>query len=197
MSILKNYKVCFIGRTGNGKTTLINSMFGTQFCTDPLVPCTKELYSVTLIGCCPKGYDSITIFDTPGIGEFSSNSQYLKYYQYAVNKSNCIVLVSTFDRTDAPAQRLLLQLKSFIKNNDVKFIVALNHIDSTIVAEDREYIAWNNDENMPTPLCSEYIKLRTDEIHKKFDGKFLPFCVIPVCGIRNYNIVNLLNEIKQ
>lgn len=197
MSILKDYKVCFIGRTGNGKTTLINSMYGTNFCTDPLVSCTKELYAVTLQRYYPDSYNSITIFDTPGIGEFSSNSQYQMYYQYAIKESDCIVLVSTFDRTDAPAQRLLLQLKPFIKNSNVKFIVALNHIDSTIVAEDKEYIAWDDKENKPTPLCLEYIKLRIDEIHQKFDGKFLPFHVIPVCGIRKYNIINLLNEIKQ
>ena len=53
----------------------------------------------------------------------------------------------TFDRTDAPSQRLLMELKPLLNvHKNVRFIVALNHIDSRIIAgNDNSYIAWNEE----------------------------------------------------
>ena len=134
MSVLKSYKVCFLGRTGNGKSTLINALYGTTFQTAPLLSCTKELYTVTLMGNSPEGYDAITIYDTPGIGEFSSDSVYERFYEEAVSQADCIVLVTTLDRNDAPAQRLVICLQPLFQHRHIKFIIALNHIDSAVVA---------------------------------------------------------------
>ena len=64
MKSLKSYKVCFIGRTGNGKTSLINRLFGTKFSTDPLISCTKELYSVSFMLPEGKTYEAVTVYDS-------------------------------------------------------------------------------------------------------------------------------------
>ena len=197
MSAIKSFNVCFIGRTGNGKTSLINGIWGTKFSTDPLVSCTKELYSVTLMSDNFEDYEAVTIYDTPGIGEFSSDSKYERYYQHAVMMSDCIVLVTTFDRTDAPVQRFLQRLKSYIdKSKRVKFIVALNHIDSKIITDaEGEYEPWNNENNIPSEQCLLNIKERTDIIHQKFDNRLLPFEVVPVCAMRNYGLEELKKKI--
>lgn len=197
MNFLDTYNVCFIGRTGNGKTSLINNLFGTKFSTDPLVSCTKELYSVTFM--LPPGstHEAVTIYDTPGIGEFSSDSVYQRYYEDAVSKADCIVLVTTFDRTDAPVQRFLKKIREFVDpSKNVKFIVALNHIDSKIITDiDGQYEPWDNQANTPSEKCISNINERTDIIHQKFDNKFLPFEVTPVCAVRQYNLENLKNNI--
>lgn len=197
MSILNDYKICFLGRTGNGKTTLINALYKTKFPTDPLVSCTKELYRVSILNNCPTGYDSLTVFDTPGIGEFSSNERYQKFYEAAMAESDCVILVTTFDRTDAPAQRLLQKLKPFVKDEKTKFIIALNHIDSTIIAGDKNYIPWDEKRNVPTQCCLEKISERTEILKERFHDIFLPFKIIPVCGLRNYGIEKLKKEIEQ
>lgn len=197
MKKLRNYNVCFLGRTGNGKTSLINSMFGTKFSTDPLVSCTKEMYSVTVLDNHPKRKEATTIIDTPGIGEFASDSHYQRYYEHAVSVADCIVIVTTFDRTDAPVQRLLAKLKPFLNTRKkVKFIVALNHIDSRIVAgADNSYIPWDNENNTPSAKCYSNIELRKKIIHERFDNRFLPFDIVPVCAIREYGIETLKNKI--
>ena len=197
MKSLKSYKVCFIGRTGNGKTSLINRLFGTKFSTDPLISCTKELYSVSFMLPEGKTYEAVTVYDTPGIGEFSSDAHYMRFYEDAVCNADCIVLVTTFDRTDAPVQRFLKKLRECINpNKEVRFIVALNHIDSKIITDSAgEYEPWDNEKNQPSEECLRNIDERIGIVHTKFDGKLLPFDVIPVCAARNYNIDKLKLEI--
>lgn len=194
MSVINSYKVCFLGRTGNGKTTLINALFGTNFNTDPLVACTKELYSVTLMNNCPEGFEGITVYDTPGIGEFSSDAIYQRFYEEAVSEANCIVLVTTLDRTDAPAQRLISRILPFVnaKAAPVKFVVAVNHIDSKVVAGEKTYTPWDDIENKPTETCLNNIEERIDIINQRFN-KYLPIsAIVPVSGLRKYGI----NELK-
>lgn len=199
MEKLRSYNVCFLGRTGNGKSSLINALFGTKFSTDPLVSCTKEMYTVTVLDEHPKRKEATTIIDTPGIGEFSSDSKYQRYYEHAVSVSDCIVLVTTFDRTDAPAQRLLMKLKEFINpKKNVKFIVALNHIDSRIITgTDNLYESWDEEKNEPTEMCLKNIETRKGVIHARFDDKFLPFDIVPVCALRNYGINDLKSAILR
>lgn len=194
MSQLKTYNVCFIGRTGNGKSSLINSIWNAGFATDSLVSCTKQLVSVTIMDDQIPGYDAISVYDTPGIGEFSKDTVYERFYEHAVSIADCIVLVTTFDRTDAPAQRLLMRLKQHVNTEkDVKFVIALNHIDSRIVTDkDSLYIPWNDESNEPSETCKRNIQERTELLCEKFSGKFLPFTVVPVCAVRNYGI----NELK-
>ena len=197
MATINSYNVCFLGRTGNGKSSLINEIWGTHFPTDPLLSCTKEMQTVTKMEDVVPGYEAVSIYDTPGIGEFSSSSRYEKYYEHAVTSADCIVLVTTLDRTDAPAQRLLLRMKEFVNaNNNVKFIIALNHIDSRIVADkDNTYEPWDIENNAPSAKCMENIETRIKLIHERYDNKFLPFEVVPVCALRKYGIEALKNAI--
>lgn len=196
MKSLDSYSVCFLGKTGYGKSSIINSLFGTNFSTDPLFSCTKELYSVTKVGKYHDNKECITIFDTPGIGEFPENAPYQRYYEHVVGISDCIVLVVTFAKTDAPEQELLIGLKPYLNiNKPQKFIIAMNHIDSTIVAMDSDYTPWNEKDNVPTVECKQLIEERERIIHQKYDGLFLPFKVVPVCAMRNYGTENLKKEI--
>lgn len=193
MEMIKSYNICLLGRTGNGKSSLINAMFGTNFPTNPLVACTKEMYSVTVLEKRNEEEEGITVYDTPGIGEFSSDSKYERYYQHVAQVADCVVLVTTFDRTDAPAQRLIKRIKSYVpEGKNVKFVVALNHIDSKIITDnDGCYEPWNEELNVPSDACFENIKTRVSIIHDKFDNKFIPFEVVPVCASRGYGIEKL------
>jgi predicted GTPase len=194
--ILNTYNICFLGRTGNGKSSLINNLFGASLPTDPLIPCTKILSATTKLSDEVSGFDAITAYDTPGIGEFSSIVPYQRYYEYAVNNSHCIVLVTTLDRNDASAQRLLLFLKDFInKGLHPRFVIALNHIDSRVTVETKEIEVWDEATNAPTEYRQNQIDQRIVMLEQKFADKFLPFEIIPVCAIRKYGLENLKNSI--
>ena len=199
MAKINSYNICFLGRTGNGKSSLINELWNTHFPTDPLLSCTKEMQTVTLITDTIHGYEAVTIYDTPGIGEYSESSKYDRYYEHAVTCADCIVLVTTFDRTDAPAQRLLMRLKKHIApGKNVKFVIALNHIDSRIIADmSNTYEPWDVERNCPSDSCMENVATRIKIIQERFYSKFLPFEVVPVCALRQYGIEQLKEAITK
>lgn len=197
MKELKTFNVCFIGRTGNGKSSLINSIWNAGFATDSLVSCTKQLVSATIMDDQIPGYEAVCVYDTPGIGEFSKDTVYERFYEHAVSIADCIVLVTTFDRADAPAQRMLLRLKQHINNEkNVKFVIALNHIDSRVITDvNSQYVPWIEETNEPSEECKKNIIERMELLNEKFEGKFLPFKIIPVCAIRNYGVKELKSSI--
>lgn len=192
---METHNICFIGQTGFGKSSLINELFGTHFRTDPLVSCTKELYTVSVLEPDEDSQRFVTIYDTPGIGEFSNNSMYQEYYNHAISQADHIVLVVTLDRTDSTSQDLLESVKPYIKNAKVKFTIALNRIDSTGVGEkDTSYVSWNIEKNKPTDACRVRIGARIETIKTNYmdDIDFLPIDnIIPVCAIRKYGIAEL------
>lgn len=196
---METHNICFIGQTGFGKSSLINELFGTHFRTDPLISCTKELYSVSVLEPDEDSQRFVTIYDTPGIGEFSNNSMYQEYYNYAISQADHIVLVITLDRTDSTSQDLLESVKPYIKNAKVKFTIALNRIDSTGVGEkDTSYVSWDIEKNKPTDACRERIETRIETIKINYmdDIDFLPIdSIIPVCALRKYGIQELKKQI--
>lgn len=194
MKELHDYRICFLGRTGNGKTSLINALFGTTFMTDAHVSSTKEMYTATIMS--DKGKSDVeayTAIDTPGIGEFSNNDKYYRYYEHAASMANCVVLVLTFDRTDAPAQRLMLSLKNILSQRKRKYVIALNHIDSRIVTDaENAYEPWDEINNTPSEQCLKNIREREGIIRKRFEEKIPDyFEIVPVCALRKYGIDKL------
>lgn len=194
------YNVCFLGQTGFGKSSLINELFGTHFRTDPLVSCTKELYSVSVIESNNNEQRFVTIYDTPGIGEFSNNLVYQEYYNYAVSRADHIVLVVTLDRTDTTSQDLLESITPYI-NKGTKFTIALNKIDSGGVEEKGNNAEiWDNANNRPSNERLELINMRIKTITENYSESeyfhFLPIDkIIPVCAMRKYGTTELKKQI--
>ena len=115
-----------------------------------------------------------------------------------MSQADCIVLVVSMDRTDATAQELLEGLKQYLKNASVKFVIALNRIDSSGVGgAGNDYVSWNNDTNEPTDEARDRIERRRKTIENNFEDVLLPFTIVPVCAIRNYGLDKLYKELTE
>lgn len=78
--------VAVMGQTGVGKSTLINRLFGTNFKTDPVKPCTKEVEQATAKS---KDGSELWFYDMPGIGEAADvDTKYLIEYRRILLKSD-------------------------------------------------------------------------------------------------------------
>ena len=76
--------------------------------------------------------------------------------------------------------------------------IALNKIDSGAVGE-KEYIAWDTENNGPSDDCKRLIDERFGTIRKNYseEMKFLPFEIVPVCAMYHYGIENLKERILK
>lgn len=195
MAKLKSFNIAFIGKTGYGKSSLINCLFGTHFNTDPEYSCTKELYTVSTVNGVPEGTDLLTIIDTPGIAEFTDNTFYQKYYDHAVSMADVIVLVVTMKRDDADEQEFLLELKKHLpRKRKPKFVVALNQIDRTAATSGKNATIWCEDTNTPSDECYANIEERKRVVCERF-SLFLPPVPVAVSAMRNYGIEELKETI--
>lgn len=183
----KTYRlnVLFVGQTGTGKSTTINSLIGNYYMlTDDVACCTKDMNSVDF----ELADDCFLCFcDMPGIGENSNaDAQYYEWYNSMYNLSDCVVYLLRADKRDyAIDLEEFNNLKSLGGN---KLIIGLNCVDK-IPPINRSYnfsLSYEQKENL-----SRKIK----DISNLFG---IPQCdVIPFSAAENYNLTALKQIISE
>jgi predicted GTPase len=82
-------RVCVMGQTGVGKSSLMNALFGTGFNIDPVRPGTLEPVDVSMQG--RNGY-TVRFIDLPGVGESIENDHKLiPQYQQHLRDSDVVL----------------------------------------------------------------------------------------------------------
>ncbi len=121
--------VMFIGKTGYGKSSLLNHIIGKSvFLTDDTRPCTQNVESAFFrLGSDPKYY--LALFDFPGIGESEqADHKYMTWYADMVKDSPCIVYVLRADQRDYSIDERAFE-KLFSEEILDNVIIALNCAD--------------------------------------------------------------------
>ena len=129
-------KVIFMGKSGVGKTSLINKIFGLEWKTDPVVECTKTLHGAWIINDKKQFGETnehILVVDTPGISASEENDIYYKQaYEIAAQDTNCIVwVVQGNTRADLQDQEMIEEfiMPLMKKKPKIKFVVCINRVD--------------------------------------------------------------------
>lgn len=178
--------IAVIGKTGTGKTSTINALFGTDWDISHVRGATKEEQVYILEG--DRG--RLKISDLPGFAEdIDTEERYRKIYTRVLNECDVALLILKADTRDMlEVQRFLRDVVSKSINNFAKrIVVGLNQVDLVQPGK------WLDKPNIPSPEQREsiesIIKERVESIRKVC--KIKPKQVVAYSAKRQYHLVQL------
>lgn len=178
--------IAVIGKTGVGKTSTINSLFGTDWKISHVRAATKEEQVFIYEG----GRGRLKISDLPGFAEdIDSEERYRAIYTRVLNECDVALLILKADSRDMlEVQRFLRDVVSKSINNLAKrIVVGLNQVD--LVQPGR----WIDGPNIPSPdqrkSIESIINARVKSIRKVCEIK--PKQVVAYSATKRYRLVQL------
>lgn len=189
LSDFMNYepKIGVFGKTGVGKSSLCNSLFGKDVCQiSDVEACTRNPQEV-IIGLGQKG---LKLLDVPGVGESSErDKEYSQLYAKLIPELDLVLWVIKADDRALTSDEVFYKsvIKPYIDEGKPFFFV-LNQVDKV-----EPFREWN--EEKAEPGVKQF-----QNIHKKIEtvGGFFGITgskIIPVSANENYNLTKLVDEI--
>jgi|GEM_PF-4404493 len=132
--------VVLSGKTGCGKTSTINALWGLDLATGRVVSCTKFPAVMHIEDNFDGNYVSFNLVDLPGIAEsMDANSVYRKFYYKFIAKASVLICLSQADRRAYKQDQIfysdLIQSGILTKNQNV--ILGINQAD--LLFKDKEH----------------------------------------------------------
>lgn len=182
-------KVGVFGKTGVGKSSLCNALFGQDICTiSDVQACTRNLQEVLLtIGEAGQG---IKLLDLPGVGEDRKrDDEYDALYKKILPELDLIFWVfKGDDRANASDEDFYNRLIRPYINAEKPFLAVINQVDKI-----EPFREWNEAENAPGIKQIKNIKEKCSHIANFLR---LPVAqVIPVSANERYGLMELVDAI--
>ena len=177
--------VMFIGKTGYGKSTLLNYIIGhTVFPVDDIMPCTSEIDAAFFrLGSDPMYY--LCLCNLPGVGEsMQADQKYIKWYTELVQYSPSVVYVLRADQRDFSVDEEAMNRLFPAQDARDKVVVALNYADK-LGAASREGESFSELED----ALEKKIEIVAD--YFSIDS----YRIFPCCAHNGYGVKNLLEEV--
>ena len=181
--------ICVIGLSGVGKSSTINSMFGTNRHVSATVRGTSRFSSSTfeIISHRMEGATlkcALKVYDAPGLGEDAAlDDNYLKRYREHLPKCDIALwIVAARNRALALDQQYLVKLAPALPN----LVIGINQIDLV------DPLDWNEHINMPSPDQGEAIEAISRDRHAKLSAHATGECqVVAYSAKKYYNLQTL------
>lgn len=179
-------KIGVFGKTGAGKSSLVNAIFGQDVCpVSDVEACTREIQEANVGG--------IILVDCPGIAESKErDAEYHKLYSDLIPKLDAIIWVLQGDnRSYGPDIEFYDLLRECFKTKDGKdapIYFALNQVDKI-----EPFREWNVDLCLPGSKQALNIQAKIDNVASIFHTA--ANMIIPVSATEKYNLSALITTL--
>lgn len=185
---LLNYQpvVGVFGKTGAGKSSLCNAVFGKDVCEiSDISGCTRKPQEV-ILGLGGKG---IKLLDVPGVGESNErDKEYADLYRSLLPELDLIVwVIKGDDRAFSSDETFYKNLVKPYIDKGLPFIVVLNQVDKI-----EPFREWDETVNQPGAKQASNIELKRKHVAEIFG---LPLsCVVPVSANERYGLISFVDR---
>ena len=177
------------GKTGAGKSSLCNAVFGKDVCEiSDIAGCTRKPQEVIL----DIGGKGIKLLDVPGVGESNErDKEYAELYRSLLPELDLVLwVIKGDDRAFSSDETFYKNLVRTYIDKGRPFIIALNQVDKI-----EPFREWDESAQKPGAKQAENIEQKRISVAKIFD---LPYsCVIPVSANEKYGLVQLVEKIIE
>ena len=177
------------GKTGAGKSSLCNAVFGKDICEiSDIAGCTRKPQEVIL----ELGGKGIKLLDVPGVGESNDrDKEYADLYRSLLPELDLVLwVIKGDDRAFSSDETFYKNLVKPYVEKGRPFVVVLNQIDKI-----EPFREWDETVNQPGAKQAANIEQKRKNVAEIFG---LPLsCVIPVSANERYGLVNLVDRIVE
>ena len=185
-------RVAIFGKTGAGKSSLLNALFGQDISpTSDVAACTRDAIEHTI----NTGRGSFTLIDCPGVGESHERDQeYHELYRKLLEGSGdqgidmILWVLKGDDRAFTADLDFYQRVVKPAMDQNLPFLFILNQVDKI-----EPYREWDQELNEPGINQMRNIKEKCSYVSTCFS---IPTSlIVPVAAMQGYQVGNLMYEI--
>ena len=180
-------KIGVFGKTGVGKSSLCNALFGQEVCPiSDIASCTRNPQEVIL----NVGTKGIKLLDVPGVGEsLARDEEYSALYARLLPELDLVLwLVKADDKAMATEEKYFKNVVRPHMQQGKPFFLVVNQVDKI-----EPFREWNEERHEPGPQQFQNIHRKLNTVAEQFN--FPVSKVIPVSAAERYNLMQLVDEI--